>query len=166
MFKVNSISYNVNDIKVNYFGILVNVPIKFKWLAVDSLGSLCAYRSKPKILDDIWAEKIGGIHYIAKINYSGDWKDSLQKIVLPIVDISFAKQCFKNSYLKDHIIIDDGSIFLRYDTDDSDPDQQWDNYIDVVEELKKCGWKFIDACTEHDCISGAIEQISIHESKE
>jgi len=49
-------------------------------------------------------------------------------------------------------------LWLRYDTDDSDPKEQWDNYIEVVEALKEVGFEFIDPLTEHDCISGDIKE--------
>ena len=51
---------------------------------------------------------------------------------------------------------DEYGPWLRYDTDDSDSREQWDNYIEVLECMKKVGFILDDPQLEHDCISGDI----------
>ena len=50
-------------------------------------------------------------------------------------------------------------LWLRYDTEDSDPKEQWSNYIEVVETLKLIGYEFDEPQVEHDCITGDIIKI-------
>ena len=52
-----------------------------------------------------------------------------------------------------------GDWWLRYDTDDSDPKEQWENYIMVQDDLRDYGLKLDDAQIEHDCISGDVMEI-------
>jgi hypothetical protein len=50
----------------------------------------------------------------------------------------------------------ESQAYLRYDTEDSDSKEQWDNYIMVVEELEAVGLYLDDPYVEHDCITGTI----------
>ena len=56
--------------------------------------------------------------------------------------------------------MEDNSVFFRHDTDDSDPQEQWDNYCEVVEDLKKIGLELEDPCVEHDCINGTLKWLT------
>lgn len=75
------------------------------------------------------------------------------------IDLNVVKEAFKDSYLKDCFSVMDGNaIYFRRDTEDSDSRQQWDNYIDVCDELRSKGYKFIEPQIEHDCITGDVVQ--------
>lgn len=50
----------------------------------------------------------------------------------------------------------DGEIYFRWDTEDSDPKEQWDNYVEVSEDLRGIGYRLEDPYTEHDCITGNL----------
>ena len=58
---------------------------------------------------------------------------------------------------------DKSRVYLRFDIDDSDPKEQWFEYTEIKESLKRVGLRFIDepdnVLVEHDCISGDIELI-------
>lgn len=62
--------------------------------------------------------------------------------------------------LGDSLSLDEGTggqVWLRYDTEDSDPKEQWDNYIEVVEVLRELGLVLVEPQVEHDCITGDVE---------
>ncbi len=73
---------------------------------------------------------------------------------MELVDIIRAS--LADTIYKDCISEVDGLPYFRYDTEDSDPKEQWDNYIDVVEDLREKGFMLMDPYTEHDCITGTI----------
>jgi hypothetical protein len=54
------------------------------------------------------------------------------------------------------VFMDDGKPWLRFDIDDCDPKEQWDEYCDVLDGLKRFGLTLEDAQVEHDCISGDL----------
>jgi hypothetical protein len=54
------------------------------------------------------------------------------------------------------INIDNGTLWLRYDTTDSDLKERWDNFVDVQERLRQFGVQLDDVLIEHDCISGNL----------
>jgi len=54
------------------------------------------------------------------------------------------------------IFYEDGKPWLRFDIDDCGPHEQWDEYCDVQDGLKRFGLKLVDPLVEHDCISGDI----------
>ncbi len=61
-----------------------------------------------------------------------------------------------NSWLKDTVTELEEGPYFRLDTDDSDSRQQWDNYVDVSNELREHGLRLDDPYTEHDCITGIV----------
>ncbi len=62
----------------------------------------------------------------------------------------------KGSEFEGCVFVDNGVIWLRYDTDDSDPKEQWDNFVEVQEGLRRFGLQLDEALVEHDCISGNL----------
>lgn len=57
-----------------------------------------------------------------------------------------------------HIEVDgEGEPWLRYDIDDSDSKEQWDEYCFISEQLKAAGLELDEPCVEHDCISGGLK---------
>lgn len=56
------------------------------------------------------------------------------------------------------IFSEGGDPWLRFDIDDCGPKEQWDEYCDVLERLKRFGLSLEDSVVEHDCISGKIIQ--------
>lgn len=64
---------------------------------------------------------------------------------------------FKGSFLEGHLEEQvEGILYLRYDIDDCGPKEQWDEYIEVSDELARLGLMLDDPYLEHDCISGNV----------
>lgn len=57
-----------------------------------------------------------------------------------------------------------GELWLRYDIDDCDPKEQWSEYCEVSEGLRRFGLELDDPLTEHDCISGGLRYTKISDS--
>ena len=55
--------------------------------------------------------------------------------------------------------VSDDHLWLRYDFYSCDPDEQWENYICLSDDLKRLGFVLNDPCVEHDCISGDLCRI-------
>jgi hypothetical protein len=85
MFKAVKFKESLNLRSVVYFNIVLQVFIKYKYIATDKDGRVYAYKSKPKIdtAMKIWVRS-GDENPEAKlmgyIEYEGDWKESLLKI--------------------------------------------------------------------------------------
>lgn len=65
---------------------------------------------------------------------------------------------YLQSYFGSSITVeqDKDGPWLRYDTDDNDSREQWDEYLEVLECLALEGLTLSDPQLEHDCISGDI----------
>jgi hypothetical protein len=72
------------------------------------------------------------------------------KIVEDFVGTEFEDCCIYDSEEKES--------WLRFDIPDSDPKEQWDEYICVLEGLRKIGYDLHEPLVEHDCISGTITE--------
>ena len=48
--------------------------------------------------------------------------------------------------------------YLRYDIDE--PEDAYDVYLDLVDELKLVNLMFVDVQLEHDCVTGEVERTS------
>lgn len=78
-----SLSYLTEEKCVNYFGKLLVVPEKCKYLATDLDGSVWAWLEKPKRYSEcFYSEYASAIRmfYIGYVDYTGNWKDSLMEI--------------------------------------------------------------------------------------
>jgi len=60
-----------------------------------------------------------------------------------------------------HIQFEGDKPWLRYDTDDCGPKEQWDVYCGVAESLKQIGLELVEPLVEHDCISGYLKLIEV-----
>jgi hypothetical protein len=68
--------------KVNYFGIILQVPIEKYYIATDENGDIYAYSSKPWLGDTYWRGGSFGadVKYLGDVAFEGDWKESLMEI--------------------------------------------------------------------------------------
>mgnify|MGYP005854965209 CR=1 FL=1 len=75
---------------------------------------------------------------------------------IPIEDLQKVQKLVEDSAFDGCVNKDNEAVWLRYDTDDCDPKEQWSEYCDVQERLQVLGLKLIDPQLEHDCISGDL----------
>lgn len=55
---------------------------------------------------------------------------------------------------------DSEGFYFRYDFPESDPDESWEEYIFISSILDAHGLYLCDSCTEHDCISGEVRDVT------
>lgn len=72
------------------------------------------------------------------------------------VELEMISESLRGTILEGEVCIVEKALYCRHDTDDSDPKQQWDNYLDVQDQLKDIGYMLHDPQIEHDCISGDL----------
>lgn len=65
-------------------------------------------------------------------------------------------ESLRGTFLEGDVCIVENTLYCRHDTDDSDSEEQWDNYLDVQDQLKDIGYMLDDPQVEHDCISGDL----------
>lgn len=73
-----------------------------------------------------------------------------------VVLLDEVKDAFKNTCYSDCFAIVENTVYFRYDTEDSNPKEQWDNFIMCRDDLVEKGYTLRDAQTEHDCITGDV----------
>lgn len=76
--------------------------------------------------------------------------DSLEKSFADIISR------IAGTYLEGHISKLEGTIYLRYDTDDNTAQENESTYYDIQELLQRHGYTMTNTCIEHDCISGDV----------
>ena len=82
-FKINAVTDTETPTKnVLYYNYVFTVPEWVCYLATDSEGSLMGYDREPMKDDNNgwWDSGIGPIEMIARLDYGGDWRDSLVEV--------------------------------------------------------------------------------------
>ena len=72
------------------------------------------------------------------------------------MDIDTIHDKLKDTCYEGCVTLVDGKPYFRFDTGDNDPDEAWDEYCIVREDLKDVGLTLEDPYVEHDCITGDI----------
>ncbi len=75
-----SLSYLTEEKCVNYFGKLLLVPEKYKYIATNYDGSVWAFLEKPEMDSECFYLEPASPIYIGYVDYTGNWKDSLMEI--------------------------------------------------------------------------------------
>ena len=70
-------------IKIEYFGKIFTIPVKYHFISTDKDGAIRLHIHKPKTREEYWINFLNSkdmILTIATIDYDGDWKESLKSI--------------------------------------------------------------------------------------
>ena len=67
-----------------------------------------------------------------------------------------AKIALKNCIYFDSIDFNQTPPYLRYDTGDSTPKENWTVYCDIQEDLRKNGYELTDSDVDHDTVCGDV----------
>lgn len=82
-FKINTVKGEENQTKrVFYFNYAFTVPVWVRYLVTDADGSLMGYEIIP-VIDEFmgwWDSATGPIESVARLDYDGDWRDSLVEV--------------------------------------------------------------------------------------
>ena len=70
-----------------------------------------------------------------------------------------AKTALKNCIYFDSIDFNQTPPYLRYDTGDSTPKENWTIYCDIQEDLRKNGYELTDSDVDHDTVCGDVTPI-------
>lgn len=71
-----------------------------------------------------------------------------------------AKIALKNCIYFDSIDFNQTPPYLRYDTGDSTPKENWTVYCDIQEDLRKNGYELTDSDVDHDTVCGDVTPIA------
>jgi len=91
-----------------------------------------------------------------------EWDKHSEPVAGPVPKTMYLKvrNLLYDTAYRDCVNIDsDGGLWFRCDIEECAPKEQWTEYCELSDDLRKLGLRLDDPTIEHDCISGLLHLI-------